>query len=81
MAMSDLLKRLSLAIRVFRENPDEVVTLREQRWNWTARYRGAEISCETESDALAELAFEMKLMRDETFQKRWVAENGGDSDE
>lgn len=80
-AMSSLLKRLSLAFRVFREDPDEVVTLRESGWNWTARYRDAEISCESESDALAEIAFRMKLMRDEKFQKRWVAEHGGGSDE
>ena len=70
--MSSLRERLALAIRVFRADPDEVVTLTERDGGWSAEYRGATTSARTEAGALGELSVKMKLVRDRSFRDTWM---------
>lgn len=68
--MSSLRERVSLAVSVFREDPDEVVTLSEDGGRWTAVYRAAEHTADTEADALGDLFVHMKWVRDREFREK-----------
>lgn len=69
--MSSLRDRLALAVRVFREDPDEIVMLSGDRRGWKATYRGTEHAGDTEADALGNLFLNMKWVRDRDFRAMW----------
>lgn len=70
--MSSIRERLSTAIRVFREDPDSVVTLTEDAdsGTWTAQYNGSDFSGDTEQSALGSLYTSMMMVRDKAIREK-----------